>query len=290
MTGPGTSVGYPVLLDVTDRPVLVVGGGPVAARRSRGLIEAGASLTVVAPWACEDIVDLAGAGRLRWLQREYANGDLDGIWLVQTATGDPVIDAEVGAAAARGRVWCIDAGDAGRASAWTPAVTRSDGVTIAVSAGGDPRRAVRVRDAVAGSLASGALPVRPVRRGTPGSDGVPARGSVALVGGGPGGVDLMTTRGRRLVALADVVVVDRLAPREVLAELADDVIVIDVGKTPGHHPVPQDAINELLITHAQAGRRVVRLKGGDPYVLGPWWRGASPPASPRGSRSRSCPA
>lgn len=78
----------------------------------------------------------------------------------------------------------------------------------------------------------------------------------------------MTTRGRRLVALADVVVVDRLAPREVLAELADDVLVVDVGKTPGHHPVPQETINELLVTHARAGRRVVRLKGGDPYVLG----------------------
>ena len=78
----------------------------------------------------------------------------------------------------------------------------------------------------------------------------------------------MTTRGRRLVALADVVVVDRLAPREVLAELADDVLVIDVGKTPGHHPVPQEAINELLVQHARAGRFVVRLKGGDPYVLG----------------------
>ena len=84
---------------------------------------------------------------------------------MHTATGDPLVDAAVGSAAARARVWCVDAGDASRSAAWTPAVARSDGVTIAVSASGDPRRAVRVRDAVAGSLASGALPVRPVRPG-----------------------------------------------------------------------------------------------------------------------------
>jgi uroporphyrin-III C-methyltransferase/precorrin-2 dehydrogenase/sirohydrochlorin ferrochelatase len=254
--------GYPLLLDLTGRPVLVVGGGPVAARRARGLVDAGASVTVVSPWACEDIVDLAGSHRLRWLPREYADGDVDGMWLVHTATGDPLVDARAGAAATRARVWFVDAGDASRSAAWTPAVAKSDGVTIAVSGGGDPRRAVRVRDAVAATLASGALPTRPVRPATS------RIGSVALVGGGPAGVDLMTTRGRRLVALADVLVIDRLAPREILSELADDVLVVDVGKTPGHHPVPQETINELLVTHARAGRRVVRLKGGDPYVLG----------------------
>jgi len=263
------SVGYPLLLDVTGRPVLVVGGGPVAARRARGLVEAGASVTVVSPWACEDVVELAQTEQLRWLPREYADGDLDGVWLVHTATGDPMVDAQVGSAAARARVWCVDAGNASRSAVFSPAVTRSDGVTIAVNAGGDPRRAMRVRDAVAASLASGALPIRPVRSSTsdPTTD-ASVLGSVALVGGGPGGIELMTTRGRRLVALADVVIVDRLAPRDVLADLSDDVLVVDVGKTPGHHPVPQESINELLVSHARAGRRVVRLKGGDPYVLG----------------------
>ena len=98
------------------------------------------------------------------------------------------------------------------------------------------------------------------------TEGTP--GTVHLVGGGPGDTDLITVRGRDLLDRADVVIVDRLAPRGLLAELGAHVLVIDVGKNPGHHPVPQFEINALLVAHAQAGRTVVRLKGGDPYVFG----------------------
>jgi uroporphyrin-III C-methyltransferase/precorrin-2 dehydrogenase/sirohydrochlorin ferrochelatase len=151
-------------------------------------------------------------------------------------------------------------------------VARVDDVVVAVSAGGDPRRAVALRNAVATLLQSGLLPLRRHRRpGAPGAvstSSVPPVGSVALVGGGPGDPDLLTVRGRRLLAEADVVVVDRLAPRTVLADLDPDVLVLDVGKSPGHHAVPQDRINALLVEHARAGHRVVRLKGGDPYVFG----------------------
>ncbi|WP_416173137.1 uroporphyrinogen-III C-methyltransferase [Cryobacterium sp. 10C3] len=93
-------------------------------------------------------------------------------------------------------------------------------------------------------------------------------GTVHLVGGGPGDPGLITVLGRRLLDEADVVIADRLGPRSLLGELDPGVLVIDVGKLPGHHPVPQDEINALLVEHARAGRRVVRLKGGDPYVLG----------------------
>ena len=93
-------------------------------------------------------------------------------------------------------------------------------------------------------------------------------GWVALVGGGPGIDGLLTTRGYELLRAADVIVVDRLAPRAVVDRLPDSVRVIDVGKTPGHHAVPQWRINEILVEEASRGLGVVRLKGGDPYVLG----------------------
>jgi uroporphyrin-III C-methyltransferase/precorrin-2 dehydrogenase/sirohydrochlorin ferrochelatase len=88
------------------------------------------------------------------------------------------------------------------------------------------------------------------------------------VGGGPGAEDLITVRGRALLAAADVVVADRLGPRGRLSTLSAEVEVVEVGKTPGNHPVPQDRINEILVHHAKLGRNVVRLKGGDPFVLG----------------------
>jgi uroporphyrin-III C-methyltransferase/precorrin-2 dehydrogenase/sirohydrochlorin ferrochelatase len=251
---------YPLTLDVAGRLAVVVGGGPVAARRAQGLLEAGAQVRAVAPYICEELQDLVEAGRVEWVQRDYVTGDLDGAWLVHTATGDRPTDDLVALDAERDRVWCVRADDASRSAAWTPAVARSGSVAVAVTAGGDPRRARSLREAIAVALDSGDLPLRHHR--------VAAAGHVALVGGGPGDPGLITTRGRRLLAEADVVVVDRLAPRALLDGLDDDVVVVDVGKTAGNHPVPQEQINRLLVEHARAGRRVVRLKGGDPFVLG----------------------
>jgi uroporphyrin-III C-methyltransferase/precorrin-2 dehydrogenase/sirohydrochlorin ferrochelatase len=91
---------------------------------------------------------------------------------------------------------------------------------------------------------------------------------VALVGGGPGDPGLITVRGRQLLAEADVVVADRLAPRELLDELPADVTIIDAAKIPYGRSMSQEAINEALITHARDGKFVVRLKGGDPFVFG----------------------
>jgi uroporphyrin-III C-methyltransferase/precorrin-2 dehydrogenase/sirohydrochlorin ferrochelatase len=255
------TAGYPLLLDVAGRRVVVVGGGPVAARRARALVEAGAEVLLVAPFACEDVHDLAVDGAVDWEAREYAGAaDLDGAWLVHTATGEPAVDAAVAADAEALRVFCVQAGDAAASAAWTPAVARTEDVVVTVNAGGDPRRAVRLRDAMAAALDCGDLPLRRTRSA--------GTGHVALVGGGPGDPGLITTRGRRLLAQADVVVLDRLAPRSLVADLDPEVVVVDVGKTSGHHPVPQHEINALLVEHALAGRRVVRLKGGDPYVLG----------------------
>ena len=260
---------YPVTLRVAGRRVVVVGGGPVATRRARGLVEAGADVHVVSPEVGPELAELAAGGALTWTARGYRAGDLAGAWLVHTATGNAEVDAQVLAEAEDGRVWCVQAADARAGTAWVPAVARVEDVVVAVTAGGDPRRAVTLRDAVGTLLRNGQLPVRRHRR-PPLATGAEqtARGSVALVGGGPGDPGLLTLRGHRLLLEADVVVVDRLAPRAVLNELSPDVLVVDVGKTPGHHPVPQDRINALLVDHALAGRRVVRLKGGDPFVFG----------------------
>lgn len=95
-----------------------------------------------------------------------------------------------------------------------------------------------------------------------------ALGRVVLVGGGPGADDLITVRGMRALERADVVIADRLAPRGLLRNLAPGTDVIDVGKTPHHHQVPQHEINALLVEHARRRRYVVRLKGGDPFLLG----------------------
>ncbi|MEW1952024.1 uroporphyrinogen-III C-methyltransferase [Terrabacter sp. NPDC080008] len=257
---------FPLALDLTGRLVVAVGGGPVSARQVRDLLEDGAVVRVVAPWLCEDLRDLARAGRIDWVERDYAGpADLDGAWLVHTAAGEPSIDREVAADAEARRVWCVDATDPGAASADVAArvdVTTPGGrVTIAAYAAGDPAASETVRDGVQRAVASGALDLRSAR-----SAGGP--GWVALVGGGPGSDGLLTTRGRELLASADVVVLDRLAPRAVVDRLPASVQVIDVGKTPGNHPVPQWRINELLVEHAQRGLGVVRLKGGDPYVLG----------------------
>jgi len=257
---------YPTALRLLGRPVLVVGGGPVAQRRAKGLLDAGAKVTVVAPVATETLRGLAASGLLGWEQREYRTSDLDGVWFVQTATGTSAVDTQVAADAEAQRIWCVNASDHEASAAWTPAVAVVDDVKIAINAGGDPRRAMALRNAVATALETGDLPLRRHRR--PDTDGKTPIGSVALVGGGPGDSGLITVRGRRLLGQADVVVADRLGPRELLKELAPDVRVIEVGKTPGHHPVPQLEINRILVDEALQGNRVVRLKGGDPYVLG----------------------
>ena len=250
-------------LDVSGRPVLVAGGGPVAARRASSLAADGALVTVVAPHLCEDLIDLVAAGALAWHDREVVETDLDGVWLVHAATDDARTNAEVCGWATERRVWSVCASAADRGTARTPATIEHAGLTVGVISQGapDPARTSTVRDRLAETLYSGDVDLRRRRP-------MPAGGRVVLVGGGPGAPDLMTLRARRVLSEADVVVTDRLGPTSVLADLPADVEVIDVGKVPGRHAVTQDAINDILVEQAQRGRLVVRLKGGDPFLFG----------------------
>ncbi len=250
---------YPLSLNVTGKRVIVVGAGTVAARRIPGLVHAGAHVIVVADSVHDEIRALAEAGRITLLERRYAEGDLVGAWLVHSATGDPDVDALVADHAFEERVWCVRADDAAASEAWTPAVARVDEITVSVTSDADPRRAMAIRDAVRDQLLEGRLPIRRRR---------PSSGAVVLIGGGPGDPDLITVRGRRELARADVVIYDRLAPTQLLAELDADVELIDAGKSPSQHTLTQDEINALLVERAGNGLRVVRLKGGDPFVFG----------------------
>ena len=249
---------YLLGLRLRGRRVLVVGGGAVASRRVPSLLDAGAEILLVSPMVAASLEDLAAAGRIQWQARGYQPGDCAGAWLVCACTDDPGVNAAVAAAAEAQRTWCVRADDAGASAAWTPASGRAGDVRVGVLSG-DPRHSAAIRDAVVAGLQSGELSAR---------HGRGHRSGVAIIGGGPGDPGLITVRGRQLLAEADVVLTDRLAPRSLLDELRDDVEIIDAGKIPYGRAMAQEHINAALISHAQAGRFVARLKGGDPFVFG----------------------
>ncbi|BCB81962.1 uroporphyrinogen-III C-methyltransferase [Phytohabitans flavus] len=265
MTSP-----YPLALLLEGRRVLVVGGGAVATRRVPALLDAGARVEVVSPYLTPALRALFDAGRLRWSERRFEPSDVDGAWLVQVAVDDPAAAAAVSAAALERRVFCVRADDRHAATAWTPATTRHGPVTVAVTAGGDPPRAVVIRDAIREGLLDGTLPgcAVPSAPSAAPTREVLGGGRVVLVGAGPGDPELITVKGRRLLAEADVVVADRLVPGLLLDELRPEVELVDASKIPYGPAKAQEEINRILVERASAGLMVVRLKGGDPYVFG----------------------
>ena len=144
---------YPVTLDLEGQPCLVVGGGMIAERKVRGLLEAGGRVTVVSPALSPGLVGLAADARFRWRPREYATGDTAGFFLVMVATDDGAVN---GAVAAEGRaggalVNCAD--DPDRCDFILPALLRRGALTVAVSTGGaSPTMACLVREELDGLL------------------------------------------------------------------------------------------------------------------------------------------
>jgi uroporphyrin-III C-methyltransferase/precorrin-2 dehydrogenase/sirohydrochlorin ferrochelatase len=250
-------------LRLAGRRVVVVGGGAVAQRRLPALIQAGAAVVLVAPEVTATVEGLVTSAVVRWERRSYRTGDLDGAWYALALTDDPAVNARVAADAEVARVFCVRADLAAAGTAVTPALAVEESVTVGVLGGGDPARAAAVRDGVLAALREGRVDTLPRRRAA--GSGLPG---VAIVGGGPGDPDLISVRGRRLLAHADVVVVDRLAPQALLTELGPDVEIVDAAKLPRGRAMAQAAINQLLVDRAREGKFVVRLKGGDPFVFG----------------------
>jgi uroporphyrin-III C-methyltransferase / precorrin-2 dehydrogenase / sirohydrochlorin ferrochelatase len=261
----GTPI-YPLSLRLDGRRVLVVGGGTVALRRVAGLREAGAEVVVVAPWLTPALADLAARGQITAHQRGYQAGDLDGAWLALACTDRPEVNEAVAADAERQRLWCARADDANSSAAWVPAVGRAGAVTVAVNAGRDPRRAAELRDRFVDTAGTADRNAAKQEQGAHSGQRRPGR--VSIVGGGPGDPGLITVTGLHRLREADVVVTDRLGPVALLEQLAHGVLVVDAAKVPGGPAMRQDHINSALVEHARAGRAVVRLKGGDPFVFG----------------------
>ena len=246
---------YPSGLRLAGRRVVVVGGGHVAQRRIPALIAVGADVVVVAREVTPAVEGLASEITLHL--RDFTESDLDDAWYAIAATDDAATNEAVAKAAEERRIFCVRSDDARDATAWTPAVGRHEGVTVAVLGNREPRKSAAVRDEIMHALREGVITTKPDR--TPG---------VVLVGGGPGDPEMVTIAARNALASADVVVADRLAPRELLAELSPDCELIDVAKLPRGRSAAQEFINKVIVEKALEGKRVVRFKGGDNFVFG----------------------
>lgn len=250
---------YPSGLRLAGRRVVVVGGGNVAQRRVPQLIASGADVHVVSPEVTPAIEGLVGSREITWHARAFADADLDEAWYVVAATDDPAVNDRISDLCEARRIFCVRSDDGARGTAWTPATGRHADVTVAVLGSPDPRRTAAIRDEIVEGLREGTI-AAPHRRGKV--------AGVTLVGGGPGDPELMSVAGRRALMEADVVVADRLAPREILGDLPADVELVDVAKLPRGRSAQQEEINRVIVERALEGKRVVRFKGGDNFVFG----------------------
>lgn len=219
------------LLNLRDRACLVVGGGAAALDGVRRLLATGARVQVVAPRLGEELQALRDAGRLHHHSGCFNPGLLAGRALVVAATDNPL------------------------SNRWVAEHARRLGVAVSVP--GSPELGTLVLPAEQPDAAR-AAPDAPA----------PAAGEVYLVGAGPGDPELLTLRALRLMQQADVVLYDRLVAPEIVARVNPAAERRFVGKARDNHSLPQQAINQLLVDLARQGKRVCRLKGGDPFVFG----------------------
>ena len=304
----------PIFCRLDNKPVLLVGGGEVAERKARLLLDAGAQLTVVAPELDPELAELAANGSIEWLAGEFVPEQLAGKWLVVAATDRREVNALVYQSANQARIFANLVDDPKRSSFIMPSIIDRSPLMVAISSGGKApvlarllrekleallpqhlgavaafagglRERVKARFASMGErrrfwerLLGADRLGQALARGDHASahqladalfaEDAAAKGEVILVGAGPGDPGLLTLHALRQMQQADLVVYDRLVSDEVMALVRRDAKRIFVGKQAGNHCVPQEGINQLLLEEAKKGQRVVRLKGGDPFIFG----------------------
>ncbi|HEI8866918.1 TPA: uroporphyrinogen-III C-methyltransferase [Serratia odorifera] len=307
----------PIFADLKQRPVLVVGGGEVAARKVELLARAGAEIRIVAQSLSPELEQRRQEGRIHWLGQAFAPEQLDDVFLVIAATSDSALNATVYAEADARRVLANVVDDQPRCSFIFPSIIDRSPLVVAVSSGGQaPVLARMLREKLEALLPASLGPMAQLAGGfrqrvkqtlgaigarrrfwekalngrfatlvangqqaqaeqqlaqdlaafATGNEG--AQGEIALVGAGPGDIGLLTLRGLQVMQQADVVLYDHLVSEEILDLVRRDADRICVGKRAGAHSVIQEETNRLLVELAQQGKRVVRLKGGDPFIFG----------------------
>jgi len=303
----------PLFADIRNKPVLVVGGGDVAARKIELLRRAGARVQIAARELCEELTALQESGEVEWIARDYQSAQLDLVYFVIAATDDGELNSRVFDDASERRLLANVVDDQPKCSFIFPSIVDRSPLVVAISSSGTAPVLARLlreklesllpahlgqmaelagswRDRVkqrlskmserrrfwekafnglfASQVASGNLTGAEQTLARQLDDPEASQGEIILVGAGPGDAGLLTLRGLQVMQQADVVLYDHLVSDEVLDLVRRDADRICVGKRASAHSVPQEETNRMLVELAKKGKRVVRLKGGDPFIFG----------------------
>ena len=293
---------FPMFLKLAGRPCLVVGGGPVAEGKMQGLLRCGAEVRVVAPEAAGGVREAASSGRIIWERRGFLPSDLAGVFLVVAATNSAELQEEIFRRSQQAGILCNAVDDPEHCDFFYPAVVRRGALQLAISTSGhSPFLAQRLRSELEEQLGPEYGPwieeigrqrrelfrtdISPERRrailrelssaqafaefqARQNRAAEKERGRVYFVGAGPGDPDLLTRRAWSVLRSAEAVLHDALVSAEILSLVPASAVLCDVGKRCGAKSITQEEIHALLIGYASAGRRVVRLQGGDPLIFG----------------------
>jgi uroporphyrin-III C-methyltransferase/precorrin-2 dehydrogenase/sirohydrochlorin ferrochelatase len=267
---------YPLEFNLHGKSVLMVGGGSVAARKLPELLACGAQITLVAPELCMAVQRLLPSG-VTWHSRKFDFKDVEGQYLVFACTNDPETNMRISSACAAGAIPCNRADDAASGDFIVPGVIRRGAVTVSVSSSGlAPSLTRELKQKLSAflgpewaSLAERAIARRgEAGRSFPKDNFTIAIHPVFLVGAGPGDRSLLTLGAAEALGNAEVLIHDRLVAPEILELVPATCQRISAEKRGHFESVRQEHINQQIIAFAAAGKRVVRLKGGDPFVFG----------------------